>query len=103
MPTYSYRCKVCGNEFDIHQSFTDSPLTVCDKCGGSLRKLFNSVGIVFKGSGFYHNDSKSHASLNATSHSSSSDSASSSSASSSVDSTSSASTVSSSAAPGRAE
>ena len=59
MPTYSYRCTACGNEFDVRQSFSDAPLTVCERCGGALRKLFNSVGIVFKGSGFYHNDSKS--------------------------------------------
>lgn len=59
VPTYSYRCKACGNEFDIQQSFTEDALTVCDACGGELRKLFNSVGIVFKGSGFYRNDSRS--------------------------------------------
>lgn len=59
MPTYSYRCTACGDEFDIRQSFTDEALKVCEKCGGQLRKLFNSVGIVFKGSGFYHNDAKS--------------------------------------------
>ena len=59
MPMYSYRCTACGNEFDVRQSFSDAPLTVCEKCGGALRKLFNSVGIVFKGSGFYHNDAKS--------------------------------------------
>lgn len=59
VPTYSYRCKSCGNAFDIHQSFTDDPLTVCEACGGELRKLFNSVGVVFKGSGFYRNDSRS--------------------------------------------
>lgn len=58
MPTYSYRCTSCENEFDIRQSFSDEPLKVCEKCGGNLRKLFNSVGIVFKGSGFYHNDAK---------------------------------------------
>ena len=59
MPTYSYRCTECGNEFDVHQSFSDDPLKVCEACGGRLRKLFNSVGIVFKGSGFYHNDARS--------------------------------------------
>ena len=59
MPTYSYRCTECGNEFDVRQSFSDEPLKVCEACGGSLRKLFNSVGIVFKGSGFYHNDARS--------------------------------------------
>lgn len=59
MPTYSYRCTVCANEFDIRQSFNDDPLTMCEFCGGRLRKLFNSVGVVFKGSGFYRTDSKS--------------------------------------------
>lgn len=59
MPTYSYRCTECGNEFDVRQSFSDEPLKVCEACGGLLRKLFNSVGIVFKGSGFYHNDARS--------------------------------------------
>ena len=59
MPTYSYRCTVCGNEFDIKQSFSDEALTVCDQCGGALRKLFSSVGVVFKGSGFYRTDSRS--------------------------------------------
>ncbi len=67
MPTYSYRCTACGNEFDVRQSFSDDPLTVCGDCGGKLRKLFNSVGIVFKGSGFYHNDSKSKSNLTSTS------------------------------------
>ncbi len=67
MPTYSYRCTACGNEFDIRQSFSDDPLTVCGECGGKLRKLFNSVGIIFKGSGFYHNDSKSSSNLTAKS------------------------------------
>ena len=67
MPTYSYRCTACGNEFDIRQSFNDDPLTVCEQCGGKLRKLFHSVGIIFKGSGFYHNDSKSSSNLTAKS------------------------------------
>ncbi|MFT3944501.1 MAG: zinc ribbon domain-containing protein [Ancrocorticia sp.] len=65
MPTYSYRCTACENEFDIRQSFSDDPLTVCEECGGKLRKLFNSVGIIFKGSGFYRTDSKSSANLSA--------------------------------------
>ncbi|BDH55972.1 FmdB family zinc ribbon protein [Tsukamurella sp. PLM1] len=59
MPTYSYACKECGNSFDAVQSFSDEPLTVCPECGGPLRKLFNSVGVVFKGSGFYRTDSRS--------------------------------------------
>ncbi len=56
MPTYSYQCKECGEAFDAQQSFSDDPLTVCPNCGGPLRKLFNSVGVVFKGSGFYITD-----------------------------------------------
>ncbi|NKY34409.1 FmdB family transcriptional regulator [Nocardia speluncae] len=59
MPTYSYACTQCDNRFDIAQSFTDDALTVCSECSGTLRKLFNSVGIVFKGSGFYRTDSRS--------------------------------------------
>ncbi|MBB4856571.1 putative FmdB family regulatory protein [Mycobacteroides chelonae] len=59
MPTYSYACADCGDKFDIVQAFTDDALTVCQKCSGTLRKLFNSVGIVFKGSGFYRTDSRS--------------------------------------------
>ena len=50
---------MCGVEFDVRQSMMDEPLKVCENCGGELRKIINSVGIVFKGSGFYHNDSKS--------------------------------------------
>ena len=56
MPTYSYACTECDNRFDIVQSFSEDSLTVCT---GKLRKLFNSVGIVFKGSGFYRTDSRS--------------------------------------------
>lgn len=58
MPTYAYACKDCGHAFDIQQSFSDSSLTVCPECEGSLRKKFNSVGVVFKGSGFYRTDSR---------------------------------------------
>lgn len=81
MPTYSYACTACDNKFDIVQSFSDDALTQCPQCTGRLRKLFNSVGIVFKGSGFYRNDSRS-ASSSSESSSSSSDSGSSSSSSS---------------------
>lgn len=59
MPVYAYACKDCGHAFDIRQSFSDDALTVCPACGGQLRKKFNSVGVVFKGSGFYRNDSRS--------------------------------------------
>ncbi|MDP5227067.1 MULTISPECIES: FmdB family zinc ribbon protein [Arthrobacter] len=58
MPTYAYACKDCGHDFEIVQSFSDSSLTACPECGGSLRKKFNSVGVVFKGSGFYRTDSR---------------------------------------------
>ncbi|BAX94180.1 FmdB family zinc ribbon protein [Mycobacterium shigaense] len=58
MPTYSYACTECDNRFDVVQSFTDDALTTCEKCSGRLRKLFNSVGVVFKGSGFYRTDSR---------------------------------------------
>ncbi len=59
MPMYAYACKDCGHAFDIQQSFSEDSLTVCPACGGTLRKKFNSVGVVFKGSGFYRNDSRS--------------------------------------------
>ena len=58
MPTYSYRCTECGEAFDIQQAFTDDTLSVCPNCGGKLRKLFNTVGVTFNGSGFYRNDSR---------------------------------------------
>ena len=58
MPTYTYACTECGNRFDAVQAFTDDALTTCPKCSGLLRKLFNSVGVVFKGPGFYRTDSR---------------------------------------------
>ena len=58
MPTYEYACAECGERLEAVQKFTDDPLTVCPACGGKLRKLFSAVGIVFKGSGFYRNDSR---------------------------------------------
>src|SRR6478609_3720184 len=58
VPTYSYACTECDNRFDAVQAFTDDALTTCAKCAGRLRKLFNSVGVVFKGSGFYRTDSR---------------------------------------------
>jgi putative FmdB family regulatory protein len=59
VPTYQYKCTACGHQLDAVQSFSDAPLTVCPECEGSLRKLFSSVGVVFKGSGFYRTDSRS--------------------------------------------
>ena len=58
VPTYQYRCTECGEELEAVQKFSDDPLTVCPACQGSLRKVFTPVGIVFKGSGFYRNDSR---------------------------------------------
>lgn len=58
MPTYAYACKDCGHAFDAVQAFSDSSLTDCPECQGTLRKKFNSVGVVFKGSGFYRTDSR---------------------------------------------
>ena len=58
MPTYSYECTQCADRFDVVQAFTDDALTTCEKCSGRLRKLFGSVGVVFKGSGFYRTDSR---------------------------------------------
>jgi putative FmdB family regulatory protein len=58
VPTYSYACTECDNRFDAVQAFTDDALTECPTCSGRLRKLFNSVGVVFKGSGFYRTDSR---------------------------------------------
>jgi putative FmdB family regulatory protein len=59
MPTYEYACKSCGDHVEVVQSFKDEPLTECPKCGGPLRKVFGSIGIAFKGSGFYKTDSRS--------------------------------------------
>lgn len=95
MPTYSYACTECDNRFDIVQSFSDDSLTVCPQCSGKLRKLFNTVGIVFKGSGFYRNDSRGSSS---SSESAGSDSSSSKESSSSSDKSSSGSSTSSSTA-----
>jgi putative FmdB family regulatory protein len=59
VPTYQYACTACDHRFEAVQSFSDASLTVCPNCTGTLRKVFSSVGIVFKGSGFYRTDSRS--------------------------------------------
>ena len=59
MPTYEYACTSCGQHTEVVQSFSDDPLTECPLCGGQLRKVFGSIGIVLKGSGFYKTDSRS--------------------------------------------
>ncbi|TDE08380.1 FmdB family zinc ribbon protein [Jiangella asiatica] len=64
MPTYQYVCTDCNEPLEAVQSFTDDPLTECPACGGRLRKVFSAVGVVFKGSGFYRNDSRAGSSTN---------------------------------------
>ncbi len=59
MPTYEYRCSDCGYQFETHGRIDDAAPTVCERCGGRLRKVFHPAGIVFKGSGFYATDSRS--------------------------------------------
>ena len=58
MPTYQYACTECDHSFEEVQSFSDDSLTTCPACGGRLRKVFNAVGVVFKGSGFYRTDNR---------------------------------------------
>lgn len=67
MPTYQYACTECGHAFEQVQSFSDDALTTCPECTGRLRKVFNAVGVVFKGSGFYRTDSRSNGSSAASS------------------------------------
>lgn len=98
MPKYQYQCKDCGEALEVQQSFTDDALTVCPNCGGDLRKVFNAVGVVFKGSGFYKTDSRS-----ASSSTSPAGSTSSSSTSSSGDGAKSSSSSSSDSKPAKSE
>lgn len=65
MPTYQYQCSECGEGLEAVQKFTDDSLTVCPNCDGRLKKVFSAVGIVFKGSGFYRNDSRGSSSSSA--------------------------------------
>ncbi len=88
MPTYQYSCTECSHFFEQFQSFSEDALTVCPECDGQLRKVYNAVGVVFKGSGFYRTDSRTDSRAAA---STSSDSASSSTSSSAADASSSSS------------
>jgi putative FmdB family regulatory protein len=63
---YVYRCQECGTVIERRQSFSDAPLTVCESCGGELRKVLQPVGIIFKGSGFYYTDHRNNGSSKAT-------------------------------------
>ena len=101
MPLYEYRCKTCDHQFEIQQAFSDDALTTCPECEGALKKVFSPVGISFKGSGFYKNDSRGSSSSTtpastSSSEGSSSTSSDSSSSSSSKETASSSSTTSSS-------
>ncbi|MGJ5755263.1 putative FmdB family regulatory protein [Streptomyces puniciscabiei] len=100
MPTYQYQCTECGEGLEAVQKFTDDALTECPNCKGRLKKVFSAVGIVFKGSGFYRNDSRGSTSSSspASKSSSTSSSGSSSSDSKPASSSSSSSSASSSAA-----
>lgn len=64
MPTYTYRCNECGHQFDQRQRMSDDPLTICPSCDGSIRRVVSSVGVVFKGSGFYVTDNRGKNSAN---------------------------------------
>ena len=96
MPTYQYACTACAERLEAVQSFTDAPLTECPACGGTLRKVFSPVGVVFKGSGFYKTDSRAKSSSSSSTAASSSSSSSSSSESGSSGSSGSSSSDSSS-------
>ena len=99
MPTYAYACTACGHAFEIVQSFSDDSLSVCPECDGRLRKVFSSVGVVFKGSGFYRNDARAGAKSSALSPAASTPSSSPASSSSSSSSDSSTSSTPSTPAP----
>jgi putative FmdB family regulatory protein len=65
MPTYSYKCDSCGNEFDVFQSIKDKALTICLICNGVVHRVINGgAGVIFKGSGFYETDYKNKSSSN---------------------------------------
>ena len=74
MPTYQYACTECDHAFEQVQSFSDASLTECPQCEGRLRKVYNAVGVVFKGSGFYRTDSRSGSSASSSGSSSTSSS-----------------------------
>jgi putative FmdB family regulatory protein len=88
VPTYQYQCTECGEGLEAVQKFTDDALTECPTCQGRLKKVFSAVGIVFKGSGFYRNDSRGSSSSSSPASSKPSSSSSTSSASTSTSSTS---------------
>ncbi|MEI6044809.1 MAG: FmdB family zinc ribbon protein [Chloroflexota bacterium] len=58
MPTYDYQCGTCEHRFEKYQGFHDEPIKICPECGNEVRKVFSAAGIIFKGSGWYINDSR---------------------------------------------
>ncbi|MCL7428672.1 FmdB family zinc ribbon protein [Streptomyces sp. YS415] len=100
MPTYQYQCTECGEGLEAVQKFTDDALTECPNCSGRLKKVFSAVGIVFKGSGFYRNDSRGSSSSTSPASKSSASTSSTSSDSKSSESTSSGSKSSGSSSSG---
>ena len=102
MPTYQYACTECGHRFEAVQAFTDDSLTTCPVCSGQLRKVYGSVGVVFKGSGFYRTDNRDSKSSSTAAAPAKSESSSSSSDSSSSSSSSNSSSSTKSAAPAAA-
>ena len=68
MPTYQYACTnpEGKHEFEVVQSFSDAPVSECPECGAPVRKVYGSVGVVFKGSGFYRTDSRKSSSASET-------------------------------------
>jgi len=105
VPTYQYACTECGHTFEQFQNFSEDALEHCPVCNGRLRKVFNAVGVVFKGSGFYRTDNRSSSSSTAATSSGSGSSGSSGNSGGSTDSSSSStpsssSTSSSSSSPG---
>lgn len=102
MPTYQYQCTECGEGLEAVQKFSDDALTECPSCNGRLKKVFSAVGIVFKGSGFYRNDSRGSSSSSSPAKSSTASGGSSSSDSSGSSSSSSGGSDSKAAAPAAA-
>ncbi|MFG2379723.1 FmdB family zinc ribbon protein [Streptomyces avermitilis] len=100
MPTYQYQCTACGEGLEAVQKFTDDALTECPSCAGRLKKVFSAVGIVFKGSGFYRNDSRGSSSSSSPASAKSSGTSSSSDSKASSDSKSSSSSDSKSSSTG---
>jgi putative FmdB family regulatory protein len=102
VPTYQYACTACDHAFEQVQSFTDDALTTCPQCEGRLRKIFNAVGVVFKGSGFYRTDSRSESTSSTAGSTSSSGSSGSSESATSAGSTASSSSTASTASKSEA-